>query len=88
MPSHWSGVVYLAAEEARDASDPEDSGGLLEFVNPHPMGRHSGQQQTISFAPKDGLVILFPAFLVHYVHPNGGDATRVSLSFNLDIALD
>ena len=34
-------------------------------------------------APKPGMFLLWPAFLLHYVHPNLADDLRISISFNL-----
>ena len=33
--------------------------------------------------PKPGLILLWPAFLNHFVHPNLSNETRVSVSFNI-----
>jgi uncharacterized protein (TIGR02466 family) len=33
--------------------------------------------------PSPGLLMLWPASLMHFVHPNLSDATRVSISFNI-----
>jgi uncharacterized protein (TIGR02466 family) len=85
MPSHWSGVIYVQADGCQE--NEEDLGGLIEFLNPYPVGVHYGQQMTSTFEPKNGLVLLFPAYLVHYVHPNRQDRTRISISFNLDVSL-
>jgi uncharacterized protein (TIGR02466 family) len=34
-------------------------------------------------SPKAGMILMWPAFLMHYVHPNLSDALRISISFNL-----
>jgi len=34
-------------------------------------------------APAAGMILLWPAFLMHFVHPNLSDEPRVSISFNL-----
>ncbi len=33
--------------------------------------------------PKPGLLMMWPAALMHFVHPNLSDETRISLSFNI-----
>ena len=33
--------------------------------------------------PKTGELLLWPAFLNHFVHPNLSDETRISISFNI-----
>jgi len=34
---------------------------------------------------KEGLILLFPSFLLHYTNPNKSDKIRTTLSFNLEI---
>jgi uncharacterized protein (TIGR02466 family) len=34
-------------------------------------------------APWPGMILMWPAFLLHYVHPNLADDSRISISFNL-----
>ncbi len=33
--------------------------------------------------PQPGMILIWPAFLMHYVHPNLSEALRISISFNL-----
>lgn len=33
--------------------------------------------------PRAGLMLLWPAFLQHFVHPNLTDESRISISFNV-----
>ncbi len=33
--------------------------------------------------PRPGMILMWPAFLMHYVHPNLSDDLRISISFNL-----
>ena len=34
-------------------------------------------------SPKPGEILLWPAFLLHFVHPNLSDEPRLSISFNV-----
>ncbi len=34
-------------------------------------------------SPKAGMILLWPAFIMHYVHPNLSEELRISISFNL-----
>lgn len=34
-------------------------------------------------SPKPGMILLWPAFIMHYVHPNLSEELRISISFNL-----
>ncbi|MBI28934.1 MAG: hypothetical protein CFH21_00153 [Alphaproteobacteria bacterium MarineAlpha5_Bin11] len=42
-------------------------------------------QGNVSIEPKEGLLVMFPSYLTHYVQPNMSDKERIILSFNLDI---
>ena len=87
LPSHWSGVFYVAAEESVNAEDPSDKAGCIEFLNPMPLGKLYGSSACHWIRPRNGLALLFPSNVVHYVHPNTSDATRISIAFNLDLQL-
>ena len=84
-PALWSGVFYVSAESclARDGSDPR--GGKIEFANPVAGAASFGARTSITCEPKDGLFLLFPAMLLHWVNPNPSDAERVVISFNVMI---
>ena len=42
-------------------------------------------QGNVTVEPKNGLLVMFPSYLVHHVQPNMSDEERVIISFNLDI---
>lgn len=85
----WSGVYYVQT--------PEDC-GLLYFSDPRPQTqiltpyfdarrRHPETWNEIFYQPQAGRLIMFPAWLVHAVHPNlskeeGEAGERISVSFN------
>ena len=85
----WSGVYYVQT--------PDDC-GLLYFTDPRPQTqrlppyfdprrRHPDTWNEVFYQPQAGRLIVFPAWLVHAVHPNltkadGEDAERISVSFN------
>ena len=82
--SVWSGVYYIDT-----GTVAEDSlSGLLEFCDPRPFvemvpsaGFPFGRPLRIQ--PEPGLMVLFPSWLYHHVHPYVGDAARVSIAFNV-----
>tara|TARA_Y100000590_G_scaffold83785_1_gene93412 strand:+ start:403 stop:1044 length:642 start_codon:yes stop_codon:yes gene_type:complete len=39
----------------------------------------------IGIEPKNGLLVMFPSFLSHYVQPNMSDKERIMVSFNLNL---
>jgi uncharacterized protein (TIGR02466 family) len=85
----WSGVYYVQA--------PDDC-GLLYFTDPRPQTqiltpyfdarrRHPDTWNEVFYQPREGRLIVFPAWLVHAVHPNlsteeGEGGERISVSFN------
>lgn len=82
FPAPWSGVVYVDAEHA-SSSDPNVRAGKLELMNPIPASPAFGLSSTVAYTPKDGVLVLFPGALLHYVHPHAHDRERVVVGFNL-----
>jgi uncharacterized protein (TIGR02466 family) len=85
--SHWAVVYYVAVGE-------EDAGfqfnGLLELRDPRPGAVHGrlpgfmfGRALTIKPAP--GMLVVFPAWIEHWVHPFHGRGERISIAVNIDI---
>jgi uncharacterized protein (TIGR02466 family) len=83
FPQHWSGVFYVSVGSV--GATPEDMGGLIEFLNPTPWQSAIGRGGNFFYAPKNGLVLLFPASLLHFVHPHASDEPRVSVAFNMNV---
>lgn len=80
--AHYSSVLYL------DAGDGE--GGELVLMDPRgavsgdlPLARDPGQ---FRLTPKTGLMVVFPAFLTHYVEPYRGSAPRVAVASNVRLS--
>lgn len=82
---HWSGVYFV------DAGDPPvdtSESGRLEFFDPRHLsaatpapGFPVGHQLTLR--PEPGLLVMFPAWLEHWVTPHRGTGTRISIGFNV-----
>jgi|SRR5579859_2788280 len=75
-----SGAFYLQV--------PPGSGPLV-FRDPRPgvlnapfKGPHANGHNDIQLAPDEGLAVLFPNWLDHYVEPHDNDIPRISISFN------
>ena len=77
-----SGVFYLNV--------PGDSGDIV-FRDPRPGANHAPRRlfkddgDSEFFTPSEGLIILFPSYLEHFVLPNRSDGDRISMSFNLTL---
>ena len=93
--SFWSGVYYV--DDGGIAADPA-LGGEIEFMDPRgpapamyaphlafamPGGLSAGANETVP--PRAGLLVMFPAWLLHQVRPYRGSAQRVSIAFNLSL---
>lgn len=86
--SLMSGVFYIDV--------PDDSGriGFLDpnsFVNAQlhrtvdtKIKRSFNFTQVHSTVPHEGLMLLFPSYLSHYVDTNNSDHDRISIAFNLN----
>ncbi len=84
---HWSGVYYVTTGEP----DPARSqNGILEFYDPRggacaiaTPGFTFGVTQVVE--PEAGMLLLFPCWHLHAVHPYRGKSERMSIAFNARI---
>lgn len=73
----WSGSYYIQVPD-----DTEGNGGAIEFLSPHkPLPSLGILKSRITadkfrFRPKPGTVLIFPASITHWVHPN--EAMRIA----------
>ncbi|MGH8426550.1 MAG: putative 2OG-Fe(II) oxygenase [Gammaproteobacteria bacterium] len=72
-----SGVYYVRLPPLKP---PE---GCIEFINPHPIAVHHGFNTTRRIVPEEGLLLLFPPFYLHYVHPFHGEGERAIIAFDV-----
>jgi uncharacterized protein (TIGR02466 family) len=81
--AHWSGVYYVAQPDVE-----EGSSGMIEFLDPRFDLQHwkildaSAFRPKLTFRPSVGELIVFPSYLMHWVHPNQSDEERVTIAFN------
>lgn len=73
-----SGVYYVKLPP--DKPPPQ---GCIEFINPHPISAHHGHGTTRRIVPREGELLLFPPYYLHYVHPFRGAGQRVIVSFDV-----
>ena len=88
--SAWSGVYYVDSGDP-DVTIPHSS--CLELMDPRPAaggvttpGDPFGHPVRIS--PQAGLLIFFPGWLTHWVHPHSGLRERIAISFNVSATSD
>lgn len=81
--AHWSGVYYVSQPEV-----DEGSSGMIEFLDPRNELPHWKILEANAFKskkklrPAAGEMILFPSYLIHWVHPNQSKDSRVTVAFN------
>jgi len=82
--SAWSGVYYV---DAGTINQNRPLSGVLEFIDPRagveavtapgdPYG------EPVRVRPESGLLVVFPSWLYHWVHPYAGQSPRIAVSFN------
>jgi uncharacterized protein (TIGR02466 family) len=84
----WSGCYYVCSGPPTLLPDGKPAlAGALEFYDPRPFtemvdvpGTPYGQR--IIIRPQPGLLVLFPSWLYHFVHPTESDSPRISIAFN------
>ncbi len=82
--SAWSGVYYV---DAGTANPDYPLSGVLEFLDPcagleavRAPGDPYGEPFRVR--PESGLLVAFPSWLYHWVHPYAGQTPRIAVSFN------
>ncbi len=86
--NQWSVVYYVAT----GTPNPDTAlNGRLELRDPRPAAEFARMPgftcgQPILLRPQPGLMIVFPAWIEHGVHPFYGEGTRISVAIN--VALD
>ena len=73
-----SGVYYVRLPENRP--NPE---GRIEFLNPLPASIYHGYSPSRRLHPQEGLMVLFPPYYTHFVHPFRGSARRAVIAFDI-----
>lgn len=83
--THWATVYYPDAGDADQDMHPDS--GLLALIDP----RHGGRPipgldlvgSTFTARPSTGRLLVFPGWLLHYVHVYRGKRPRVAISCNV-----
>ncbi len=85
--SHWAVVYYVAVGEEQPG---HAFNGMLELRDPRPAAVHGRLPgfmfgRALTFRPHPGLLVVFPAWIEHWVHPFHGMGERISIAINVDI---
>ena len=82
----WSGVYYIADG---DPDETVETNGYFEFVDPRPAANlitsDSLKYPRYQINPSSGLMVMFPSYVDHYVHPYIGDKKRITIAFNVRV---
>lgn len=88
--SYLSGTYYVKVPVSQTTGTRSDlNPGAISFFDPRPqanMTAIAGDGQIdpeLRIVPEPGLMLLWPSFLHHLVHPNLSEDLRVSVSFNV-----
>ena len=86
--AHWSTTYYVDAGDADMERSAES--GALALVDPRRGGRpipglESGS--TFLIRPRTGMLVVFPGWLQHYVHPYKGTRPRIVIATNAVISV-
>lgn len=83
--SHFSVAWYLDAGDADRAASPDS--GRLVFQDPRRVPPTIAGLEihptTFTILPETGMMVVFPGWLTHWVHPYRGERPRVCLSANV-----
>lgn len=81
----WSGVIYIDVEKSLEGQgrEPGDLSGKMEILSPLSVSGAFFSAPSKVITPKDGMILLFPGALMHFVHPNASEVERVVVSFNM-----
>ncbi len=80
-PSH--GTVASGCYYVQYPDDIEPPAGNIEFINPIPESWHHGFPFSRRIEPAAGMLLLFPPWYVHYVHPFTSSQSRCIVAFDV-----
>jgi hypothetical protein len=63
---------------------------MLEIRDPRPAAIHGRLPafmfgRGVNIRPQSGLLVVFPAWIEHWVHPFFGSGERISIAVNIDV---
>lgn len=89
--AYLSGTYYVSVPDGPPAigSRKDVRSGCIGFYDPRgaanmtAIRRDPNIEAEFTVRPRAGLILLWPAFLQHFVHPNLCEESRISVSFNV-----
>jgi len=81
--NYLSGAYYVRTASGADSINFHDPRPQAAMIAPPARDQNLSNPDTITLDIRDGMLALFPAWLMHSVNPNMSDETRVSVAFNI-----
>jgi uncharacterized protein (TIGR02466 family) len=85
----WCGIFYLQAGDPRPSDNSGAGNGVSRFYSPIGTGAVLGDfgnayltNNRVDITPTDGMLLLFPSYLLHSGLPYAGERDRVVIAFN------
>lgn len=85
----WCGIMYIALGDMTRTPGVGAPNGLNRFYSPinsggayRDFGNRYLEQSLLDIPPQDGMLLLFPSYLLHSALPYRGDRERIVVSFN------
>ncbi len=83
--AHWSTCWYVDAGDVDENRHPK--AGCITFVDPRraciPIPGLAIRPTSFTLRPRSGMLLVFPGYLQHHVHPYRGSRPRISIATNL-----
>jgi uncharacterized protein (TIGR02466 family) len=87
--AHWSTTYYVNAGDVDLARTPDS--GAFAVLDPRRSGRPIPGLETgstFTIRPRTGMLVVFPGWLQHYVHPYRGTCPRIAIACNVTMSPD
>ncbi len=82
-PAAWLGGVYYARLPDTIADDDASHAGWIEFGRPPEDYHVTAEPDLKLIRPREGLMLLFPAYFYHRTVPYDSDDNRISIAFDV-----
>lgn len=90
----WCGIFYVRSAQCRPSDGTGAGNGISRFYRPLGSGGLLGDignaylaHNRVDFTPSDGVVVIFPAYLLHSGLPYRGEDDRILIAFNTKTTL-
>jgi uncharacterized protein (TIGR02466 family) len=82
-PAAWLSGVYYVQIPVPDTPPSDPRAGWIEFGRPQSNMRTKAEPELRLYQPKEGLMIVFPAYLYHMTVPIETKTQRISIAFDV-----